>query len=108
MTGCTPKVHKVQWNSTQGPCRRRTLAQIARDAGYNTTAITSWGGFVPQQVYHFEHTHSEGRAAALENRGDQTLARSLAFLDKADPGRPQFLWVHIIDPHAPDIAPDPY
>jgi arylsulfatase A-like enzyme len=108
LTGCVPSVHGVNWNGVQTPRRRTTLAEIATAQGYATTAITSWGGFQLQDVLGFEEAHSEGGAGAEENRGDQTLQRVEAWLDRVDASRPQFLWVHFIDPHTPDNCPDPF
>ena len=108
LTGCTPSVHKVTWNNVEEPRRRQTLAELATAAGYATTAITSWSGFQKQGVYGFAEAHSEGGAAAEENRGDYTLERVLTWLETADKLIPQFLWVHFIDPHSPDNCPDPY
>ena len=108
MTGCTPMVNKVNWNHIQSPCRRKTLAEIAIVDGYATSAITSWKGFQDQQVFGFEDAHSEGSSSAEENRGDNTLRRIETWLERIDTSRPQLLWVHFIDPHAPNNCPDPY
>ena len=108
MTGCVPSVHGVNWNGVDGPRRRRTLAELTADVGYATTAITSWGGFQKQQVLGFQTAHSEAGAGADENRGDRTIARVEAWLDGVDASRPQFLWVHFIDPHTPDNCPEPF
>ena len=108
MTGCTPSVNGINWNGVTRPRRRRTAPEIAREAGYATTAITSWSGFQNQQVYGFESYHSEGGAGSEENRGDKTLRRVLEWLDQVDSGHPQLLWVHFIDPHTPDNCPEPF
>jgi arylsulfatase A-like enzyme len=42
-----------------------------------------------------------------QRRGDETLARALAWLATPD-ARPAFLWVHLYDPHAPYDPPAPY
>ena len=108
LTGCTPSVNGVNWNGVTTPRRRRSAAEIAIESGYTTTAITSWNGFQNQQVYGFENVHSEGGAAAEANRGDYTLGRILEWLAAADPGSPQMLWAHFIDPHKPDNCPSPF
>ena len=108
LTGCVPSVHGVNWNSVETPRRRRTLAELAAEQGYATTAIASWGGFQKQQVFGFQEAHSEGGAGAEENRGDATLARVEAWLERVDVYQPQLLWVHIIDPHTPDNCPEPF
>jgi arylsulfatase A-like enzyme len=108
MTGCVPSVHGVNWNGVEARRRRRTLAEIAAEAGYATTAITSWGGFQKQAVLGFQQAHSEAGAGADDNRGDRTMARIEAWLESVDASRPQFLWVHFIDPHTPDNCPEPF
>ena len=108
LTGCTPSVHGINWNGVDAPRRRLTLAEIAAAEGYATTAITSWGGFQKQQGYGFQQAHSEGGAGGDENRGDETIKRVETWLEGVDPGRPQLLWVHFIDPHTPDNCPEPF
>lgn len=108
MTGCTPSVHGINWNGVTRPRRRKTAAELARDAGYATTAITSWKGFQNQQVFGFDHAYSEGGAGADTNRGDYTLQRVTDWLETVDPDQPQMLWVHFIDPHTPDNCPEPF
>ena len=108
LTGCTPSVNGINWNGVTLPRRRKTGAEIAKEAGYATTAITSWGGFQNQQVYGFESHHSEGGAGSDENRGDKTIRRVLDWLEQVDASRPQMLWVHFIDPHTPDNCPEPF
>jgi len=108
LTGCTPSVNGVNWNGVTITRRRKTAAEIAMESGYTTTAITSWGGFQSQQVYGFQNVHSEGDVEAETNRGDFTLRRIHEWLEVADPGTPQMLWVHFIDPHSPDNCPSPF
>ena len=108
LTGCTPSVNGINWNGVTHPRRRKTAAEIAAEAGYDTSAITSWGGFQKQRVYGFETVHSEGAAASEENRGEKTIRRVLDWLERVDGRHPQILWVHFIDPHAPDNCPQPF
>ena len=61
MTGCTPLVNGVTWNWVTSPCRRKTLPQIAIEAGYATTAVTSWYAFTDQKVFAFQHAYSQGK-----------------------------------------------
>ena len=108
MTGCTPMVNGVTWNGMDTSRRRRTLAEIAAEAGYQTTAITSWGGFQTQAVYGYQNVYSQEGAASLENRGDKTIQRVQQWIEQADSTIPQLLWVHFIDPHTPDHSPAPF
>ncbi|MCB9778909.1 MAG: sulfatase [Alphaproteobacteria bacterium] len=45
---------------------------------------------------------------ARQRRGDETIARALSWLDRQDPARDRFLWVHLFDPHHPYDAPAPF
>ena len=108
LTGCTPAVHKINWNGVTNKRRRTTLAELVQTHGYRTTAVTSWGGFQNQQVYGFQAAYSEGGAGSEENRGDFTLPRVEAAIERADVNQPQLVWVHLIDPHTPDNCPAPF
>ena len=108
MTGCTPALHGVTWNDVTEPGRRRTLAELFSERGFATSAITSVGVFQEQNVFGFEYAYSRDEAEAPENRGDHTLQRVLDWLAEADGVQSQLLWVHFMDPHAPDDCPEPY
>ncbi len=45
-------------------------------------------------------------APAQQRRGDRTVARALAWLDRQQ--GPVFLWVHLYDPHSPYAPPQPW
>ena len=108
LTGCTPSINGINWNGVETPRRRKTLAEIAGQEGYATSAITSWGGFQVQEVYGFKNAYSQDGAGAVENRGDYTINRVEQWVQNADAQDPQLLWVHLIDPHTPDNCPEPY
>ncbi len=45
------------------------------------------------------------RRQRFERSGADTLARAEAWLARAEPGRPVFLWVHVYEPHGPYEPP---
>jgi choline-sulfatase len=119
-TGATPLRHGVRDNVgfALNP-GLATLAERFRAAGYTTGAFIS--GFPLHRRFglmrgfdHYDDQLTGGgdraRPAAVERRGDQTIAAATAWLDRpaADRQRPLFLWVHLFDPHAPYDAPEPY
>jgi arylsulfatase A-like enzyme len=75
------------------------LAELLRDAGYQTAAIVS------NDV--LTHARGLGRgfdvydAQGGERDGAATTAAALGHLPYLDATRPVFAWVHFIDPHAP-------
>ena len=64
-------------------------------------------GFDTYDAGFHDRAPDQSRYDSLERRGDQVVARALAWLGK-HPGRPFFLWVHLYDPHAPYDPPEPY
>lgn len=42
----------------------------------------------------------------LERRGDHTVDRALAWLERRDRSRPALVWVHLFDPHGPYTPPE--
>lgn len=93
-----------------------TLATTLRAAGYATGAFVSaypldseFGLDRGFQVYDDRFTEGSDATEFVmpERRGDQTLARALAWW-KAQSGKPRFLWVHLFDPHAAYDPPEPF
>jgi arylsulfatase A-like enzyme/Tfp pilus assembly protein PilF len=118
-TATTPLVHDVRDNvgfslSPSLP----TLAERFASAGYDTAAFVS--GFSLNRsvglargfgVYddRFTRGGDAARPAAVERRGDETVAAAVAWLERArEDARPLFVWVHLFDPHAPYDPPEPY
>jgi len=115
LTGLTPLRHGIRDNGVfMLPAEAVSVAERARDAGYDTGAFVSsvvldddFGleqGFdtysVPSRRGDVERAHGAERPAA------QTIDAALDWLAARDGTRPFFLWVHLYDPHHP-YAPPP-
>ena len=118
MTGTYPFVHRARNNGRYlADAGNTTLAEVLRDAGYQTCAQVSayvldavWGidqGFttyrsetgtrpVRQRIKHMDTLQTEP--------ADKVVSRGLAWLDDAKPDR-FFLWLHFFDAHEPCNPP---
>lgn len=85
----------------------KTLAEVMRDHGYRSSAVTSHAYLAPRLG------HGQGfevfRDLARPNGywyADQVTQRGLAEVDRLsrEPQRPFFLWLHYIDPHHPYVV----
>lgn len=111
-TSLSPPDHGVLANRQRFP-KLPTLMSALRERGYQTA------GFVSSVVLgrksglqdHFDHFDDElstpelNRKERYERPAQATVAAALAYLDARTPGRPFFLWIHLIDPHGPYRAP---
>jgi arylsulfatase A-like enzyme len=96
----------------KGPLREevRTLPEILRDAGYNTTCVGFSGnpssrGFDKYLDYAGWGSWNEGRSPKAQNLNDVALPE----LDRlAGEEKPFFLFLRHMDPHAPYLPPAPY
>ena len=92
-----------------------TLAEVFRQAGYDTAAFVSnpvlaagSGLNLGFEVYDDELPDVErNRPNVFERRAPETLERALAWLARPR-AKPFFLWVHFQDPHGPYTPPPPY
>ena len=98
------------------PCKFSMLAEMLRRQGYATAAVVANAAvgsdfFFEQGFDEFVetwklHENQQGadpnRAEAVTNLAISQLARLKAS------GKPYFLWVHYLDPHAPYEPPGPY
>jgi len=96
----------------QGPLRSevRTLAEILRDAGYNTTSVGFEGnpasrGFDKYINFSGWGSWNEGRSPKAENLNKVAIPE-LNRLVKED--KPFFLFLRHMDPHAPYLPPAPF
>ncbi len=85
-----------------------TLAASLQAAGYTTLGISA----NPYLIKDFgfangfsEFTYVKGQSGSYA-RADEVVKRAVAAL--ADAPRPFFLWIHLMDPHNPYDAPEPY
>ncbi len=110
LTGLTPLRHGVRDNGLWAlPGEAETLAERASGSGYQTGAFVSaavLGGIYglsqgfdvydePQgSAFGTDHGHLERDATAVTRAAQR-------WIEKRDPDKPFFLWVHYFDPHAP-------
>jgi len=93
---------------------RQPISSVLARAGYTTAAFVSGPTVSRPTGIHagFEHfdEHEAKSARTFEERSRpaaETVSRAVRWLrDEAAPDEPVFLWVHIWDPHEPNI-PDP-
>lgn len=102
-TGLYPSVHGVtMWEGTdeRGVLNPRvhTLAEVLRNAGYDTVAFTAGGPM--HRARGFDHGFQE-------YRHDRPLERALSWLERGRRG-PFFLFFHTYDVHDPYTPPDEY
>ncbi len=88
----------------------KTMAEILRDQGYNTTCVGFTGnpssrGFDTYLDYAGWGSWNEGRSPKAQNLNDVTLPE-LDRLVKED--KPFFMMLRHMDPHAPYLPPEPY
>jgi arylsulfatase A-like enzyme len=123
-TGNHPATHGLDRNGLPLEERSRTLAEIFREHGYQTTAIV--GSFVLDARFGFrqgfdvyqDDFDAEGASvkpgswegervpAGFDRRADATTRRAAKWLwVERDRERPFFLFLHYFDPHAPYEAP---
>ncbi|MFH0944141.1 MAG: sulfatase-like hydrolase/transferase [Planctomycetota bacterium] len=102
LTGLYPIRHRIRDNGLRPLSPdARTLAEAARDEGYQTAAFVSclplsspFG--LTQGFDRYEEPVEKRMLAAKE-----TTESVIAWLKQLDRERPFFLWVHYYDPHAP-------
>lgn len=90
-----------------------TLASVLKSAGYQTAAFVDNANVAAQHGYangfdsYFEAWTDKGlktemdRARAITDGGIETIR-------KASAGKPFFLWLHYVNPHAPYTPPAPF
>ncbi len=97
----------------QGPLREevKTLAEILRDAGYDTTCVGFSGpsarGFDTYLEYSGWGPDDSGRSPKAENLNKTTLPELNRLIDQSDE-KPFFLFLRHMDPHSPYLPPAPY
>jgi arylsulfatase A-like enzyme len=104
LTGIGPLMHGVNGRRDGVPEDLDTAAELLAANGYETAAfstnayITESAGFA-QGFHHFDFAQA---------RSGETTAKVLSWLDRRDPEKPFFLYVHTIDPHAPYQPSEPF
>ena len=117
LTGLYPYVHGVRENTGFALSPRvPTLATMLGGAGYQTAAFVAafpldsrFGLNQGFAVYDDSYPlgTSPDRFEMVQRRGDEVVAPALAWWT-AHRGRKRFLWVHLYDPHAPYLPPEPF
>ena len=97
----------------QGPLREevKTLAEILRDEGYDTTCVGFSGpsarGFDTYLEYSGWGPDDSGRSPKAENLNKTTLPELNRLINQNDE-KPFFLFLRHMDPHSPYLPPAPY
>lgn len=108
LTGVGPTRHGVRDNGVFTLADDfETVAETLSDAGYQT------GGFVSAFVLSRPYGTAQGFTTYddhfyNERPGHLTTRKAIAWLERVDPGRPFFLWVHYYDPHLPRTPVEPF
>ena len=96
----------------KGPLRPevRTLAEILKDVGYNTTSVGFQGnpasrGFDNYINFSGWGSWNEGRSPKAENLNKVTIPELNRLVEE---DKPFFLFLRHMDPHAPYLPPEPF
>jgi arylsulfatase A-like enzyme len=106
MTGVDPPVHGAMTIRQGFRPEVPTLAEVLAAAGHATAAFVTnvnvagrWG--FARGFDRYEYLPEDEDSPALHVGADVLAARVRDWLERADTGRPFFLYVHATDPHAP-------
>jgi arylsulfatase A-like enzyme len=103
-TGCYPYKTQVRTLWDRLSPQAVTIAEILKDAGYQTIAVVSNSMLSP--------TRGLNRGFDIYDLGlssrdaIKTTMRAVQHLSEGNPDLPFFLWVHYIDPHVPYYPPE--
>lgn len=105
-TGLWPSSHGVEGDMDRVPNEALTLAERFQQGGYATAAVVTNGAVAEsfgfdQGFEHFDYLPEDDLTPGFHQSSEVAVARAGAWLARRDRGRPYFLWVHTIDPHAP-------
>jgi arylsulfatase len=90
-----------------------TLASTLAEAGYDTAAVVDNPNVAASLGYakgfaSYRETWEEKDLATEMDRTRAITAAGVSYLQKAPAGKPFFLWLHYVNPHAPYDPPPPY
>ena len=118
MTSQLPSVHGVRTKEQRLPAFKVTLAEILRNAGYRTKAIT--GGYFVDSRFGFDQGFDDYEGDSVAHlaidekrrygqgvRLSYQLPRAIRWLDR-NRHRPSFLFLHFWDAHAPYMPHEGY
>jgi arylsulfatase A-like enzyme/cytochrome c-type biogenesis protein CcmH/NrfG len=118
LTALYPPAHGVRDNGTYVLAQDRlTLAEVLKQHGYTTAAFV--GSFILDHrfglaqgfdVYDDRITQDPSQLENLDAERNATAvdAAFAKWLDTYEQKAPVFLWIHLYDPHAPYVPPEPY
>lgn len=118
LTALYPPEHGVRDNGTYVLAQdRHTLAEVLKQHGYTTAAFV--GSFILDHrfglaqgfdVYDDRITRdpSEMENLDAERNAEAVDAAFAKWLDAYEQKAPAFIWIHLYDPHAPYVPPEPY
>ncbi|HET8922731.1 MAG TPA: sulfatase-like hydrolase/transferase [Candidatus Acidoferrum sp.] len=121
LSGTYPRFHGVRDFGVRLPVSTPYLPELLRTRGYHTAAFVSSiildpkNGFAPGFERGFDvydagfhrGKRGENRLGSMQRRGEETVTRALAWLEKNRQG-PVFLWIHLWDAHDPYDPPEPF
>lgn len=117
MTGLYPPRHTLRDNGLAPlPDSAATLAESAREAGFQTAAFVSaavldrsWGLAQGFDVYDQPASDPLRTTVQIHDRpAAETQIRAQEWLAKRDRTKPFFLWIHFFDPHSPCVPPQEF
>ncbi|MDX1642789.1 MAG: sulfatase-like hydrolase/transferase [Thermoanaerobaculia bacterium] len=118
LTGNLPPLHGVRDNgSYRLSDEELTLTELLRQRGYRTAAFV--GSFVLDRRFglaqgfetYDDRTWSEPaelESLEAERRGEEVYAAFARWLGGYSGAQPFFAWIHLYDPHAPYVPPEPF
>jgi arylsulfatase A-like enzyme len=109
LTGLYPDQHGVLKNRQILSEDFVTLAELLRDAGYQTAGFTGIRFLNKRSGLEQGFTDFEAPEGKTKTpRADKVVRRAITWLKAADPEAPVLMWVHVYDPHQPYNPPKPY
>jgi arylsulfatase A-like enzyme len=113
ITGLNPQSHRVNGRTDMLPDSAITLAEYLKEEGYLTIGYITNGNvdarFAMDQGYDYYVRLRESRdkreVHILSDAVNETVFR---FFDVEEIQEPYFLFIHVSDPHAPYMPPEPF
>ena len=113
LTGTYPPTHRLENNRDKFHDSNLSLPEILKKAGYRTSAVVDNPNVAP--IFNFDqgfdsYQYPENLFSIFEAEADEAVAINQMAVEElsAIDGRPFFLWVHYIDPHAPYVTREPF
>ncbi len=107
LTGLYPAQHGANKETASMPAEVVTLAERLSETGVSTAAFYANSWLNEKHGLGQGFTTYEWVSSAVERRTREVVDRALAFLDGLGDER-FFLYLHVVDPHAPYDPPPPY